>query len=270
MSDYLEKLERLTNLFERGALSKEEFEAEKKKLLASTAPAGTLAPVEEETVVGAARPRWLTLGAPIALFAAVVGGGLVYLSSSRSAGHGDGAASRSGSDDNSFEGAIKFTNMASCEPTEGFSDLLNQMAQAALEPEGSTGRLVKIAGHADDYDVEAVRAGNGDQKALLARIALDGQWQGLSLTELRIGRWDDGVTESLQLRFAGDPEQTASALKQLGFPILADGKASRVDGTFIALEKDGGAQFLTCMRGKTRPADEGDSPDGNEQAATDA
>ena len=186
----------------------------------------------------------------------MIAGGFIYMERQKASQETGTASSVEKTGDASFETALKFANAASCTPTEGFKDLLDRIALAAAEPAGSAERLVKIAGHDEEFDIDVTRSGTGENEVQIARVDLIGQWQGLRLTELRLARWDDGTTESLQLRFADDLAQAASALKQLGFPILPEGKSSRVDGTFIGLERVNGGNALVCVRGNNAAGDE--------------
>ena len=244
MDDYLERLERLTNLFERGALSKDEFEQEKLRLREGSAV------LHEHPENSGQHRKWLVpVAAGGTALLGLIGGAYVLTGV---AGQEDtekdrpaGAAASNGA---SLDVAVSFSDSEACRPSVGFQALLDELARAAFVENVAADGVVRVAGLGSELTPRGEVITRAGAEARVASLPVDAQWQGLRVTEIRTTRWNDGMASAFQLRFAETAPQVAPVLKQVGLPVPKLGTLERHGKSFVAWESSpqGGSTF-TCI-----------------------
>jgi hypothetical protein len=237
MSDNLEKLERLANLFERGVLSKEEFEAQKLRLLGRSesldSPLDKLS--RHKAIIGGSALLFLIVVASVVVFA--------------KSQHDEVRARIGGSGESQGEmildAEVQFQDAKTCEPGDGLRELMGRMMDATKAVSGSTDSLVRVAGIRNPLEVRSRDLPSGSRRVKIASIPLKGMWQGLSMTELRTLQWSDGKIESVQLRFREPIREIEHVAKQLGFTLGA-AKEDQDARVIAGVEPDSAGGMLTC------------------------
>ncbi len=254
MDDYLQRLERLAGLFERGALTKEEFEAEKARLLRSEAETlrSDAETLHDRSEVSTRTPRLtrrntLLVAAAGAVALGVMLAAAVWQELPFGAKPKDPGAELSSEDmsSTSIEDLIRFSDPKSCTPAPSLSELLRKIDEAALSDSGSTDRLLRVKGFKSQLEVDASVEGSGEKEARTARLVIRRPWHDLRVTELRSTQWGDAT--GVQIRFQEPLAKTAAVLRNLGFHIPAIGKLAPIEAGFIGLEWVGDESALTCV-----------------------
>lgn len=251
MEDYLARLERLTSLFERGALSKDEFEQEKARLRWGPPP-------ERERATEDQRRKWLLLSA-IGL-AAAMGLALAYLtildlpSENGEAGSYVTNSTKLSAGPGSLNSIIAFSDTVACEPSASFADLLDEIANSVTAENQASDGTVRIADVAAALTPEHASINRGGVEATLSRLTLREEWHGLDLVEIRTTRWSDGLAEGFQLKFAEPASQAGSVLRQVGFKLPKLGALEKRAENYMHFESAGGGSVLTCIRPSTKVA----------------
>lgn len=244
MSDHLDRLERLTSLFERGALSKEEFEHEKALLLRSGGASASDVPSEKLFD----KRNWLLIGAGAAAVIGAIAGVFAAVDLSEAA-KPPGKLQKNGSMERaslSFDSFISFKDASSCTPSSGLRGLLDDLARAATVDNAAADGYIRVAGLEEPLIPVTARAEVAGAQASLAAIRLDGTWQGLHVKEIRTVRWSDGHGDGFRIQFAEGPGQAGSVLRLLGMDLPKLGTIERRGDQFVGLEADHSGSALVC------------------------
>ena len=239
MSDWIEQLERLNALHKSGALTDEEFAAQKARLLEAKDQAAAAPPEPEweaEPAAASGVPKWALIGIPAAALLAgaawfgstLIGGGPdPEISASASATASDAALALATPSEAApmpvaLDGSLKFSSPSECE-AGGALDAIYKKLDAAGELGSGKGMTVKL----DAWDVPlAVTAKTTtDKDGIETRDASvkfpeATTWHGLKLSRLTtqtviVPESDGGYTRTVN--FLEPADKVQKALARLGF-----------------------------------------------------
>jgi len=271
MSDWIEQLERLNALHKSGALTEEEFAAQKAKLLeakdqaAAATPAPVAAASEPEWEAGAAAtgglPKWALIGVPVALVLAgaawfgshLIGGGPdPEISASASASDAAVALatpSEAAPMPVALDGSLKFTSPSQCE-AGGALEAIYKKLDAAGELGSGKGMTVKL--DAWDTPLALTAKTSTDKDGVETRDASvkfpeATTWHGLKLSRLTtqtviVPEADGGYTRTVN--FLEPADKVQKALARLGF-----GAPKAPDYTELGGEGCGGSAQIVDIAG---------------------
>ena len=260
MSDYLEQLERLTNLFERGALSREEFEAEKLRLKRNDeqqSRESLPSPHMEVPVSALPRQKLLLSGVAVLAIAGVVGAVLAAGRADVLPDQANTIERTSIQEESRLQDAVSFADLANCAPGADMAALLDDMASAA-QTDGGADAVVHVAGLPDPLPVRTASQEEKGVEVRLAAVDVDTRWRGLRLREIRTVRWGDGLANGFRLQFAEPVQRVSAVLDQGGLEAPQPGSLRQVGDRLIGIERQGSGTALLCVDSKKSDA-EGDA-----------
>lgn len=242
MTDYLNSLDRLAGLFERGVITREEFDQQKSLLLASRVPVSndfskSLAFLRKNAA--ALAMAGVGVLGTIA-FVSFIGVDLSQRLASKAERKSPMAAHPRAM--NQADSVVSFESAPLCQPSDRFKNLLAQMATPALSDYGSPNRLVVFTDTNNPLPLSEVLV-NG---VTLTEIQPKDQWRGLSLVSVRRAEFTTG--SGFQLRFRNPIKVVQRELIRSGFSDIPVGSVKRVEDVVIGLEEVDGSVALTCMR----------------------
>lgn len=245
MTDYLDRLERLTMLFERGALSKEEFEREKAHLLTS---AETASETDLRGFAGRRR-RWLFIAGGVALAAGTMAGiGAAFHIWRPGPQQNDRVQEVAEADAAiTLDTLISFRDVTSCAPSDAFASLLEDLERAASTGNPAADGFIRIAGAEDAITPITAKRRAGGGEATFSALPLDGIWHGLHVREIRTTTWNDGLGNGFRIRFAEGPGQSGSVLRQLGVNLPKLGTLEPRGDRLVGIEADSSGSALVCV-----------------------
>lgn len=232
-------------LFERGALSKEEFEREKTLLLRSSETAS------DSDSPGSAhqRRRWLFIAGGVSLTAGIIAGIAAAFDVLRPGSEQNDTAQEVAEADAALtlDTLISFRDVASCSPSNAFAALLEDLEHAASTDNPAADGFIRIAGAEQAITPITGKRQAGGGEATLSALPLKATWQGLHVLEIRTTTWNDGMGNGFRIRFAEGPGQAGSVLRQLGMDVPKVGAVERRGDKLVALEGYGSGSALQCV-----------------------
>jgi hypothetical protein len=286
MADRLEALERLARLHAAGALSDDEFAAEKRKILeggvlppepvpiaAPAPPAQAVPPAVSAVGAGDTRAEWMQRHRwPLAAAGAALlfGGYFAYATvqdlrqavpADEKAARADSKGTAKGRGGTAPVGAaddiawLSFEDSKSCSPGPELRALVEDMA-GRQPAEGETAETtIRLPGGGEPVPLQVRRiAVEGARTApVAAQVETTGGWRGLDVRALRTVAWPGGQVRSLQIRFGNPPGEVRRALTEAGFELAAVGELRNTTagdrGVALGIEEITGGAALTCLRG---------------------
>lgn len=247
MSDYLDSLERLAGLCQKGVLTKEEFESEKARLLAGAqVQTGTVgwasrtALFKRKTILASLVGLTLVGGAALGL---LVWKDLPNSSSPNAIDESDAGTDR----EIRLRGHVGFSDLSKCAPDPEFAQLL--------------GRLREVAGAAEDTSIWlsdtphptliTTSRGLGDAGATqIAAMPLATSWLGLRAERVDALSWNEGLAIAIHL--SDTPTRVSGVLAENGLKSLKLGSPIEGTNAFFAIESrvDGVGTIFTCALGR--------------------
>lgn len=239
MGDYLDQLERLAGLFERGALSKAEFEAEKARLIWP----GARGPESSHTRLIEWFAQHKTVLAVVAsLLAGTLLGVLVWQDLKEGTSPAAVKKQDRATAAESLEGSFAFSDPGACALSLEFAAVVDQLATSSERKDEAT---VSVAGFPEPEKIDSAVIGSGIAEARISRVHVPGLWHGLKLKELRTTRWTGA--EGMQMRFEQSAPQAANVLRELGFKLPVVGSLNKVGNLLIGVEDVGDGAAFTCI-----------------------
>ncbi|MCC6924541.1 SHOCT domain-containing protein [Novosphingobium sp.] len=267
MSDWIEQLERLTALHKAGALTDEEFAAQKARLLEArdAAPAAPPPPADWDAAPAAAGgvPKWLLIGAPALLVLAgaawfgssLVGGGPdPDLAAGPSGAASDGAVAVATPSEAppmpvALDGSLKFSSPSLCEASGALEAIYKKLDTAG---ELGSGKGITIKLDAWDNPLPISAKSSTDKDGIETRDAglkfpEATTWHGLKLSRLTtqtviVPDSDGGYTRTVN--FLEPADKVQKTLARLGF-----GAPKAPDFSELAGEGCGGSAQIVTLDG---------------------
>jgi hypothetical protein len=254
VSDYLDSLDRLAGLFQKGVLTKEEFESEKARLLAG-------AQVQAGTVRWASRTTLLNRKAVLASLISftLIGGAALGLLVWRdlpdsSPANAIGETDTISAQRTRLEGRVGFSDLSKCAPDAGFAQLLGRLREAAGLAEES---LIWLTNSPNPILISTARASNDAGTTQIAAVPLATSWLGLHVERVDALSWNQGLATAIHL--SDRSARVSEVLAENGLKGLKSGSTFQGNGAFFAIESksDDGTGFTCGMANGSPPSDEG-------------
>ncbi|HEY0414567.1 MAG TPA: SHOCT domain-containing protein [Allosphingosinicella sp.] len=270
MDNWIEALEKLAGLKDKGVLTDEEFSAQKAEILRRqhTAPP---APTEE----AAGTPSWRTRmrGRPLLLAGVGVAGALVIgaliawsittdiQSLKGSGGSADSNSSKTAAADavvtesTNLDSFIRFAAAQTCAPDGGLATLLRVLSTLPASDSAEVGEPVPLEGlHASLQPLVGQLSPKADgSRVTVAELPLLGTWHSLHVRGIRTAVWQDSGFTSFQIRFAEPVGDVGPVLRRLGFALGGPGRLkysqAKGEGAVAGIEQQAQGSALTCARG---------------------
>jgi hypothetical protein len=266
MSNWVQALEQVAQLRDKGILSDEEFAAEKQRILASRdsyeSPESSL---DTGALAVERRRRWSWIaggGAAALVFGALLGLAVYADISPRTPTPSRQTEKTAVAptppvsslpSDTKLDEFLRFASASTCEPGPQLSAAVHELTTA---PIGAGGGGITLS----DLRVTLPRGASHEQPkvdgsgATVTETPLRGVWHGLHVTSLRSVTWDDTGFSSFQLRFSETAPDALSILKQAGFPLTHVGEIKTISapndqGAAMGVEQLPEGSALTCARG---------------------
>lgn len=251
MTDHLDSLERLAGLFQKGILSKEEFEGEKSRLLATFAESHH----SETGTSGSTSSRWKPWYAVAALtltFGTTLGT-IVWTDVKN--GKSTPNQERLSADRPREELAVsvEFESLADCRPGQQLGRVLGRMKE--FPGTSQTSALLKFEGIPQSLPVAVGLVGDESSRSKIASLPLQTSWLGLTTKSVRTVDWDQGSSVSIEV--SESLNRVKAVLENAGLPTLQPGKVvAKKDSMYVLLDRTAqrGVSFtcaLVRVPGKT-------------------
>lgn len=232
----------MATLFEKGVLSKDEFEAEKAHLLERYRNAeDTPANVRKWHTSKKGR---IAAGVLVVLAAGSFVGALVRQNIKQPEGRLSERATknRAGSPATSSP-RLGFTNIEQCEPDVQFGELLQDLRKAGSNGQQGSGELF-LAGSAEPIEVRSSIT-DAEPYLQIDAVPIRSKWNGLNVNEVRSISWATG--NGFQINFAERPHQLTSILSRLGLVGVRTGKFMSKNGRAVIVEEFSRGSSWTCL-----------------------
>ena len=245
MSDYIDALERLAALHQRGILTAAEFEGQKVKLLSQERNQSSKHSPELQSKahlsglskkVGVA--IIVTTILAMSLFAWLFTNSLPIDASRKRAS----VEKQGGSEPARL---IQFDDLASCTPTTTFQTTLTQMRDAAADNAANGKRRTHLSSVGQSFEVRTGSSNATRDRTTIAVLPLTEIWQGLTLRELKATQWQTGI--GLQLTFQESAQIAKEMLKVAGLDVTKIGEPILHTNSVIGLEELSEGSALTCL-----------------------
>ena len=263
MSDYLQQLERLGQLLERGILTEEEFKAEKARILGQQT-----VPISDNHD---RKPWWQSRKVAIvcsSAMVAVLGVGLGLSALPQRQKYSDASATSpsakkdsSAAMEGSAETKLGFEDLRSCEPNEALASVLRRLREAG----GSTNpakKVIEVGALNKMVDVQSAEFKAGAADITVAEAALSDEVLGLKLRSVATLSWSGG--EGFRLTFADRSKTAAQALAAAGLRLEGGLKQSSSPGKYALLTDQKTFSSLTCVKADAPTPGTSDKPNPEE------
>jgi hypothetical protein len=247
VSDYIDSLERLAGLFQKGILSKEEFDAEKAKLLSNSRDDTS----KERKFLAKAfdtRQKRIVALAGLAILCGLALGAVVWKDITADAATQNelsASAPEANRQPDPVSPIIDFADLSGCKPGQNLAGLLGRIRESAAATR-SGDQVVYLAGTAKAAGVGSHTDNSVGRTVQLAGIRISTRWLGLNVTQLKALDFSDG--SGVEIDIAEAPQQVAQVLAMNGVPELLAGKIHEESSALHAVEGyGGGGSAYTCI-----------------------